>query len=515
MLENNPVVEITTHERHSGILVHPTCFPSPYGIGDLGAGAYEFIDYLENSGQTLWQTLPLGPTGFGDSPYQGFSAFAGQPLLISPDKLLEYELITQDELDAYPSLPANRIDYGAVIAAKNKLFESAFKNYAQLSDSHPLKQQCLEFCRENEDWLSDYSLFMSLKDKNGGKLWLEWPETERCPDDAQKDSLKKELAERYSYYQFIQFLFFDQWHALKKYANEHKISIIGDIPIFVSLDSCDVWANKDLFQLDSKGYPLVVAGVPPDYFSTTGQLWGNPLYDWDAHEKTGYQWWIARVKSQLSLVDIIRIDHFRGFDSFWAVPYGEDTAINGKWLDGPKDKLFTAIKNALGELPIWAEDLGVITEEIEALRDKFNFPGMKVLQFAFDDPNDNDMMPYYHIPNCICYTGTHDNDTTVGWYKNASKESQKKVRRFMNTGAATVAWAFIRTALQSSANYVIIPLQDIMQLDSRARMNTPGKAAGNWSWRYEQKDLDPYWANYLKKLTKTYNRNKQQTHIIE
>lgn len=259
-----------------------------------------------------------------------------------------------------------------------------------------------------------------------------------------------------------------QWYELKKYANEHLIKIIGDIPIFVSLDSSDVWANKKMFQLDSKGYPIVVAGVPPDYFSETGQLWGNPLYDWDAHEKDNYSWWISRVKSQLDLVDIIRIDHFRGFDSYWAVPYGEETAINGEWKDGPKEKLFNAIEKALGKLPIWAEDLGVITDEIKELRDKFNFPGMKVLQFAFDDPNDNDMMPYYHIPNCICYTGTHDNDTSLGWYKHAGKESQKKVRSYMNTGAATVSWAFIHTALASSANNVIIPLQDIMSLDSNS-----------------------------------------------
>lgn len=514
MTNISPVTPVTSHSRHSGILVHPTSFPSVYGIGDLGKGAYDFIDYLVSAGQTLWQTLPLGPTGFGDSPYQGFSAFAGQPLLISPDKLFEQGLLSQKDLDDYPILNSKAVDYGAVLVAKNKLLASANKNFANLPEGSELVQEYKAFCEKQAFWLDDYALFMSIKDKNDGKLWLEWKNSERNPSATEKETLKKELSERISYYKVIQFLFFNQWYALKKYANEHLIKIIGDIPIFVSLDSADVWANKDLFELDSKGYPTVVAGVPPDYFSETGQLWGNPLYDWDAHEKQNYAWWISRVRSQLALVDIIRIDHFRGFDSYWAVPYGEATAINGTWKAGPKEKLFNAIKDALGDLPIWAEDLGIITEDVEKLRDKFNFPGMKVLQFAFDDPNDNDMMPYYHIPNCICYTGTHDNDTSLGWYKNASKESQKKVRRFMNTGAATVSWAFIHTALGSAANNVIIPLQDIMSLDSDARMNTPGRAAGNWSWRYEEKDLDLYWAKFLKKLTKTFNRNKQQTGVM-
>lgn len=514
MTTHSPVTPVTTHTRHCGILAHPTSFPSVYGIGDLGKSAYKFVDYLVNAGQTLWQILPLGPTGFGDSPYQGFSAFAGQPLLISPDILFEQKLITQKDLDEYPVLNSKKVDYGSVLIAKTKILKSAVASFKQLSNDVSLKQEYEKFCSEQAFWLEDYALFMSIKDKNDGKLWLEWKDSERNPSNEEKTALAKELNENMSYYKIVQFLFFNQWYALKKYANEHLIKIIGDIPIFVSLDSSDVWANKKLFKLDEKGYPTVVAGVPPDYFSETGQLWGNPLYDWDAHEKEDYKWWIKRVKSQLDLVDIIRIDHFRGFDAYWAVPYGEETAINGTWEDGPKDKLFTAINKALGDLPIWAEDLGVITPEVEALRDKFNFPGMKVLQFAFDDPNDNDMMPYYHIPNCICYTGTHDNDTSLGWYKTASKESQKKVRRFMNTGAATVSWAFIRTALASTANNVIIPLQDIMSLDSDARMNTPGRAGGNWSWRFEEKDLDAYWCDYLRKLTITFNRNKQQTNSI-
>lgn len=514
MTTNSTVTPVTTHIRHCGILAHPTSFPSAYGIGDLGKSSFDFIDYLVEAGQTLWQILPLCPTGFGDSPYQGFSAFAGQPLLISPDILFDQKLLCQKDLDEYPVLNSKRVDYGAVLLAKTKLLKTAANNFLNLGNEEPLVKEFNDFCEKQSFWLDDYALFMSLKDKNNGKLWLDWPDSERNPTKENKAQLAIDLKENITYYKIVQFLFFNQWYSLKKYANEHLIKIIGDIPIFVSLDSSDVWANKDLFKLDSDGYPTSVAGVPPDYFSETGQLWGNPLYDWDAHEKQNYKWWISRVKSQLDLVDIIRIDHFRGFVSYWAVPYGEETAINGEWEKGPNEKLFTAIIDALGNIPIWAEDLGVITPEVEALRDKFNFPGMKVLQFAFDDPDDNDMMPYYHIPNCICYTGTHDNDTSLGWYKHAGKESQKKVRRYMNTGAATVSWAFIRTALSSTANNVIIPLQDVMSLDSDSRMNTPGRAGGNWSWRFEKKDLDPYWANYLKKLTITFNRNKQQTKNI-
>lgn len=503
-IQTRPVLK---SERYSGILAHPTSFPSYYGVGDLGKSAYEFVDYLVSAGQTLWQVLPLGPTGFGDSPYQGFSAFAGQPLLISPDELEKVGLLTKEELEAFPNLPTKYVDYGAAIWEKNKLYAKAFERFCKLDVASPLKKRYVEFCEKQADWLEDYTLFMALKDANGGKLWLEWEDDLRNPKKTDMPKLRELHKERADYYKMLQFLFFEQWYALKAYANEKGIRIIGDIPIFVSLDSADVWANKEQFQLDEKGYPLVVAGVPPDYFSETGQLWGNPLYDWDAHEKDGYAWWIARIESQLKLVDFVRIDHFRGFAAYWAVPYGEETAVNGEWLDGPGEKLFLAIEKELGkDLPIWAEDLGVITEDVRKLRDDFELPGMKILQFAFEDVEDNNMMPHHHTPNCICYTGTHDNDTTVGWYKNASKESQKKVRSYMNTGAATISWSFIKTALGSVAKYVIIPLQDVFSLDSEARMNMPGKAAGNWSWRFEKKDLDAYWADYLKKLTEMYRR---------
>lgn len=501
------VQPVVNSERYSGILAHPTSFPSYYGIGDLGKTAYDFVDYLVQAGQKLWQVLPLGPTGFGDSPYQAFSAFAGQPILISPDRLLEEGLLEQAELDAYPQLPVKYVDYGAVTWEKNKLFVKAYERFCKLDQACALKVRYEKFCAEQAFWLDGYSLFMAIKDANDGKLWLEWKDEERNPTKEGMKQLAQKYKKRADYYRMVQFLFFDQWYALKKYANEQGIKIIGDIPIFVSLDSADVWADKELFQLDEEGYPVVVAGVPPDYFSETGQLWGNPLYDWEMQEKTGYQWWITRIKSQLELVDYVRIDHFRGFDSYWAVPYGAENAIKGEWMEGPKEKLFLAIQKELGEeLPIWAEDLGVITEDVEKLRDAFHFPGMKILQFAFEDVNDNAMMPHHHSVNCICYTGTHDNDTTAGWYKSVGKESQKKVRSYMNTGAATVSWAFIRTALGSVARFVIIPLQDVMSLGSEARMNTPGTAAGNWQWRFEKKELDAYWAKHLKDLTRLYRR---------
>lgn len=490
-------------KRFSGILVHPTSFPSPYGVGDLGDFAYEFVDYLVSAGQTLWQVLPLGPTGYGDSPYQAFSAFAGQPVLISPDKMKEMGLLDDEDLASYPKLPEKFVDYGAVIWEKNKLFRIAYSNFTKKGDLERIREQFHRFCEENARWLDDYALFMALKDANGGKMWLEW---ERCmakPTVAGKRKLIEKYQEEMGYYKMLQFLFFHQWHELKKYANKKGIQIVGDIPIFVSMDSADVWANKKLFMLNADGYPTHVAGVPPDYFSETGQLWGNPLYNWRNHQKEGFQWWIERLKSQLNLVDYVRIDHFRGFESCWAVTYGAENAIEGKWLKGPGEKLFLAIEKALGKnLPVWAEDLGIITKEVESLRDKFRFPGMKILQFAFDDIEDNAMMPEHHKENCICYTGTHDNDTTAGWFRHASKESRKKVNQYISTGAAMVSWAFIRMAMESKAKYVVIPLQDVMSLDSGARMNTPGCAAGNWSWRFERKDLDAFWGEYLKKLTR-------------
>ncbi len=494
--------------RLSGILVHPTSFPSPYGIGDLGQGAYDFIDFLEATNQHLWQVLPLSPTGFGDSPYQGPSAFAGQPLIISPELLAKAGLLTEADLAEVPQWDPHKVDYGAVITYKNGLYKKAFAAFEHTSDKTMLENFDI-FHDEEASWLADYALFMAIKDSNEGRCWLDWPDDQRTLTAATKKKLQKELADQIEYYEFLQFMFQLQWDALREYAHEHDVEIIGDAPIFMSLDSADVWGNKKMFQLDTKGYPLCVAGVPPDYFCATGQLWGNPLYDWDAMKEDGYSWWIARIARQFKLVDYLRIDHFRGFEAYWSVPAKEETAINGKWVKGPCEDLFLAIRKALGnDLPIWAEDLGVITPEVEALRDMFEFPGMKVLQFGFGDMGDKNYIPhFYTTPNCICYSGTHDNDTTLGWYQVQTEEVKDRIRRYGNTDAGRVSWDFIRFAFSSIAKYAIFPIQDLLCLGSEARMNTPGVPAANWCFRYVKEDLTTERRDWLALTTKLYNRD--------
>ena len=494
-------------DRLSGILLHPTSLPSPYGIGDLGDGAYEFIDFLNKAGQHLWQVLPLNPTGFGDSPYQSFSAFAGQPLLISPDDLQKLDLISAEDLKDLPDTDSETVDYGTVIPWKNELLRKAYEKFCHTADKMLLEEYD-SFCRENEFWLSDYTLYMACKAANDGRSWLDWKAPYRNPSPAEKTELMLSLKHEIHYYKFVQFIFFRQWYALKAYANDKDIKIIGDIPIFVSLDSADVWSHQELFLLDEEGYPTVVAGVPPDYFSATGQLWGNPLYDWKVHKKTGYAWWIARIRNQLDLVDYLRIDHFRGFEAFWAVPANAESAALGTWKRGPKEDLFLAIQKALGDhLPIIAEDLGIITPEVEKLRDTFGFPGMKVLQFAFESEEESAYLPHqFTTTNCVCYTGTHDNDTSMGWYINASPKAQDKVRRYMNTDGNSVHFDFIRTCLGSIAAYAIFPMQDVLGVNSDGRMNVPGKAAGNWSWRFCREALSDSLAEYLKSLSHLYGR---------
>ena len=493
--------------RLSGILVHPTSFPSPYGIGDLGQGAYDFIDFLEASGQHLWQVLPLGPTGFGDSPYQGFSAFAGQPLIISPANLKELGLLTDADFADMPEWDPKCVDYGEVLNFKTGLYHRAFDTFQHTPDKM-LLEEFEAFCRIQDSWLSDYALFMAGKDAHEGRCWLEWEDDLRTPDAISRKKWEDKLSEAIEYYKFLQFLFFRQWNALKEYANERGIEIIGDIPIFVSLDSVDVWAHKELFQLDTKGYPTSVAGVPPDYFSATGQLWGNPLYDWDAHKKDGYSWWISRIRHQISMTDYLRIDHFRGFEAYWAVPAGEETALNGKWVKGPNEELFLAIQKELGDdLPIFAEDLGIITPEVEWLRDMFHFAGMRVLQFAFEGLGESDYLPHnFTTTNCLCYTGTHDNNTTAGWYEALPEECRDKIRRYTNTDGGVISLDFIRMCMGSIARYAIFPIQDLLMLGSESRMNTPGVAAANWTFRYESTDLTADRAAWLLQTTKLYGR---------
>lgn len=493
--------------RFSGILAHPTSFPSPYGIGDMGQGAYDFIDFLEKSGQSLWQVLPLGPTGFGDSPYQGFSAFAGQPLIISPENMKELNLLTDEDFCDMPVWDAQKTDYGAVLEFKTKLFHKAYERFVHTPDKL-LLEEFEDFCLLQKFWLDDYALFMAGKDAHEGRCWLDWEDDLKNPDEKSRKKWETQLADDIKYYKFLQFLFFRQWNALKEYANRHGIEIVGDIPIFVSLDSVDVWAHKDLFQLDTKGHPSCVAGVPPDYFSATGQLWGNPLYDWKAHKKQDYAWWIARVKHQIGLTDYLRIDHFRGFEAYWAVPAGEETAVNGKWVKGPNEALFLAIQKELGdELPIFAEDLGVITPEVEWLRDMFHFPGMRILQFGFECLEDGSYLPHnFTTTNCICYTGTHDNDTTAGWYRTISEECRDKIRRYGNTDGGRISLDFIRFCLGSIAKYAIFPIQDLFEMGSETRMNTPGMPSDNWGFRYEAKELTPERASWLLQTTKLFGR---------
>lgn len=499
--------------RMAGILLHPTSLPSPYGIGDLGKDAYDFIDFLADAGQHLWQILPLTHTGYGDSPYQSFSAFAGQPLLISPAHLIELGLLNEFELQNCPVTNDEHIDYGVIIPWKQLIFRLAYSRFIAKKDiDEHIKEEFAGFCEQNRYWLDDYSLFMACKDINGGKSWLEWEEDYRIPTEELKHRLKETLSEDIGYYKFLQFLFFTEWSSLKEYANEHGVRIIGDIPIFVSMDSADVWANQRLFQLDSKGYPLAVAGVPPDYFSETGQLWGNPLYNWPEHEKENFSWWILRIKSQLSSLDILRIDHFRGFEAYWSIPYGEKTAVNGRWIKSPGEQLFRAIEDELGKgLPIIAEDLGIITDEVTALREKFHFPGMKVLQFAFDSSAENVYLPHnFTDPGCVCYTGTHDNDTTLGWYHTLNEEARKEADLY--TGIRTeeqISWGMIRLCMGSTAAYAVYPLQDVLSLGSEARMNTPGVAAGNWNWRFKKGALTPVLVERLRKLARLYGRDKK------
>lgn len=493
MLSNNSAGK--KPKKYTGILLHPVSLPGPYGIGELGDSAYRFIDFLERSGLNTWQVLPLGHTGFGDSPYQPFSAFAGQPLIISLDHLKKLRLLMDSDFRDMPHWNPEQISYGDLIEFKTKLLKLAYKrftdeNYSdEFSGSDEMMEKYKDFC-ENSCWLEDYALFMAGKDYHEGAPWYMWEDDLKKPTKKQKAAWINKLSKEMGYYKFIQFLFFSEWTALKKYANDKDISIIGDIPIFMAWDSVDVWANQNLFLLEKDGYPTVVAGVPPDYFSATGQLWGNPLYNWKKHTETGYEWWLNRIRHQLTLSDFLRIDHFRGFDKFWAIPYGEETAINGEWISAPGINFFTHLEATLGyHLPIIAEDLGEIDDSVIELRDKFGFPGMKILQFAFENPNENDFLPHNFVRNCVCYTGTHDNDTTLGWYNHAYEASKDKLRRYFSTDGCDICWILIRACFGSVANMAIVPMQDVLCLDSWARFNTPGVAEGNWAWRYKEEAL--------------------------
>ena len=494
-------------ERSSGILFHPTSLPGKYGIGTLGKEAYAFIDFLKKSRQKLWQIFPLGPTGYGDSPYQSFSSFAGNPYLIDFDLLIEAHLLSEEDLrDVFFGDNEEYIDYGAIYNQKYPLLRKAYENFKS-SDNHEMKENLEHFKRENASWLNDYSLYISLKNHFNGLPWNEWAHDIKNREHGAMEHYRNELADDIEYHNFIQFLFFKQWGDVKRYANENGIKIIGDIPIFVAADSSDAWANPEIFLFDEERKPVKVAGVPPDYFSATGQLWGNPLYNWQKLKETNYSWWVERVRANLSTCDIIRIDHFRGFEAYWAVPYGDDTAINGQWEPGPGIDLFNAIKSQLGELPIIAEDLGLMTQGVIDLREATGFPGMKILGFAFDSGEENDYLPHTYTKNCVVYTGTHDNDTLIGWFQKAKEEDRQFARDYLNSRSDDeIHWDAIRGAWSSVASMAISPVQDFLGLGSEARINTPGVAAGNWQWRLKQGVLTDELAERIAKLTRVYSR---------
>jgi len=494
-------------KRACGTLVHPTSFPSKYGVGDMGDEARQFIHFLIETKQTIWQILPLGPTGYGNSPYASYSAFAGNPILISPDVLIDKGLLTKDEASAAILPSTIRVDYESVNANKAELFKKAFARYEKKhgkSGDYNMKL----FIEKNKFWLKDFCLFMACSEHYGKRPWNQWDEELTRRNMHAIKRAEKEHAERIRYHRWLQFEFFNQWLDLKKFANDNGIMIIGDIPIFVDHNSADCWAHSKYFEVDENGDRLLVAGVPPDYFSATGQLWGNPLYKWNILKRDCYSWWIKRFEQMLVMTDAIRVDHFRGFDAYWEVKADAKTAEHGRWVKGPGIELFKSILKELGELPIIAEDLGVITRDVETLRDTFDFPGMKILQFAWGDTAGNSFLPHnYKTCNCVVYTGTHDNDTSRGWYNGASDLEKHRLREYVRSSCENPELELIRLAMTSCANQAIFPLQDLMGLDTEHRMNLPGTVAGNWMWRFTPDMMQLINKEYISYLVDLTNRD--------
>jgi 4-alpha-glucanotransferase len=491
----------TIGARASGILLHPTSLPGP-GVGDLGEHAFRFVDWLASAGQSLWQVLPLVAVNEGGSPYNALSAFAGNPLLLSPAELHLHGLLPPDAAAA-PGLDDDDLDFPAVMRWKEQVVRAA---YDLLGEDEELGSDFAAYWKEQAYWLNDYALFRVLRDAHGGACWAEWPEPLRRRDPHALTRAEHEFSEQIERHAYAQYLFDVQWSAVRRYAHDRGIRIVGDVPIFVAYDSADVWAHPELFELDEELRPTVVSGVPPDYFSKTGQRWGNPLYRWDVLAKTGYRWWIDRFRRTLEMVDVVRIDHFRGFESYWEVPATEDTAMHGEWRPGPGRALFDAVRDELGSLPVIAEDLGIITAEVEALRDDLDLPGMRVLQFAFggDDPT-NPHLPRNYVHNAVAYTGTHDNDTVLGWYADAGRDERSGVDA-LTGGGGEMHWRLIETVLRSDAGWAVVPLQDVLGLGSQARMNTPGVAEGNWAWRLRDGALTPDLAQRLAEIARKTGR---------
>ena len=490
--------------RSSGILLHPTSLPGPFGIGDLGPMAYRWIDTLAAMKQSWWQILPLGPTGFGASPYQSYSAFAGSAMLLSPERLREDGLLS-NQFVPLQRFPEDRVDFEAIAPFKKAMLRAAWEAFRG-GKSAISRSDFDSYCEREAAWLNDYALFMAIRAALGGASLDHWPKELLHREPAALAAMEKLLASELAIHRFGQFLFDRQWTALHDYAKSKKISILGDIPIFVAADSADVWANPGQFLLDAEGKPSVVAGVPPDYFAADGQHWGNPIYDWPAMANDNYRWWIARVRQTLKQVDLIRLDHFRGFVQAWHIPAGEQTARNGKWVDGPGKALFDAIEKSIGGLPLIAEDLGLITPDVLALRELLGLPGMRVLQFMMGDPK-NLYQPHNYQPNTVCYTGTHDNETTNGWYATLGEKERYDLAEYVDHAVSNAAWEFIRLAWTSVATLAIAPLQDVIGLGNEARMNVPGKAVGNWQWRFRSEQLEPRMIEWIAAITARYARD--------
>jgi 4-alpha-glucanotransferase len=499
--------------RASGILLHPTSLPGRYGIGDLGPEAHAFVDFLADTGQTWWQVLPLGPVGYGGSPYQSPSSFAGNPLLISLDRLADRGWLDAGELAAIPPLPADRVDFEVASELKGRWLRRAFRGFLAAGDDPAFEG----FRRAHRSWLDDYVFFQALREAHGGRPWYEWePELiARRPEACAR--WREQVADGIRFHEFVQYAFDTQWRELRAAGQARGIKLIGDVPIFVAHDSADVWAHPNLYYIDAHGRPEFMAGVPPDFFSEDGQLWGNPLYRWEAHARDGFAWWMLRLRALLERVDVIRIDHFRGFEAYWAVPAGSRTAATGEWVPAPGRAFFQAVRKELGSVPLIAEDLGLITPEVEALRDEFDMPGMRIIQFGFDaDPSMEKYLPHRYINNCIAYTGTHDNDTTYGWHHSqevTTTQPREEVeaarvfaRKYADSDGREIHWDMIRVVFASVADTAIVPMQDILGLDSSARMNFPGKAQGNWAWRYRAEQVDRRVTDRLAEMTALYGR---------
>jgi 4-alpha-glucanotransferase len=490
----------TSFPRSAGILLHPTSLPGPYGIGEIGPAARRWIDVLADAGASVWQVLPLGPTGYGDSPYQSFSTFAGNPLLISFDDLAERGLLARGALDELPSFPEESVPYGEVIPARARLLSRAGREFHERADAATRAERD-RFFEAQAHWLDDFALFMTLKDLHGGAPWPDWPADLALARTRAIGRIRRKHADAIETVKTLQFLFHDQWRRLVEQARTRGVRIIGDIPIYVAHDSADVWARRDLYDLDGAGRPRVVAGVPPDYFSATGQRWGNPIYRWDLHKRNEFAWWLSRFRRAFETVDIVRIDHFRGLQAYWEIPADEPTAVHGTWVPGPADRFLEAVLAEFGALPIIAEDLGLITEDVEALRDNYELPGMYILQFAFSDPDAPELLPHHYPENKVVYTGTHDNNTAKGWLweqpgegsvrtAEQIEQERKRVLEYTGTDGGQIEWDLIDMANRTACHTAVFPLQDVLGLGPSARMNTPGRPHGNWQWRATERQLE-------------------------